>query len=114
MAGHVLARDLHLRIERTTEAPALVVVGEAVEQRAAQPFQVPGRFGRGVDRLDALLSIEGVRRLEERVVLGGDEVVQRLFGARVCRRSPVRGRPSDRAAEGVPARPRERTSSRGG
>ncbi len=83
MTGDAVVRDSHLRIECGAEPLALVVIGKAIEQALLYAVETLDRVRRAIDRIHALLAIVGIGRLEQRLLLGGDEAVQFAFDAGV-------------------------------
>ncbi len=83
MTRHAVACELHLGVEHLAQTPALVVVAEAVEQVIAELAESPGCDRRGMDRVLALRSVERIGRIEQRGLLGRDEVVESAFDSRV-------------------------------
>ncbi len=75
VAGDAVPRHPQLRIQCGAEPLALIVVGEAVEQRVFYFVETLDRLWRTVDRIAALLAIVGVGHDEERILLGRDEAV---------------------------------------
>ena len=74
---------LQFAIERGAETPALIVVGETIEQVGAQLLEVLRRHWCRMDRVGTLRAIEGVRIVEQRILPRCDEVVQLAFDSRV-------------------------------
>jgi hypothetical protein len=86
MAADAVHRVVDMGVEARAEGGALAVVARPVERLAAQVLQALGHRRRAVDRVAALLAVVGVGRVEQRVLLAGDEAVDQAFDAMVVDR----------------------------
>jgi hypothetical protein len=92
MAADAVHRAVHVGVEARAEGGALAVVARKVERRRTQVVQALGDRRRAVDRVAALAAVVGVGRVEQRVLLAGDEAVDQAFDAMIVdRREEWRG-----------------------
>jgi hypothetical protein len=92
VAADAVHRIVDVGVEARAQRRALAVVSRPVERGAAQVLQALGDRRSAVDRVAALLAEIGIGRVEQRVLLAGDEVVDQALDAMVVdRREGRRG-----------------------
>src|SRR5947209_14991121 len=100
MAVDAVHRVFDVGVEPRPERGALAVVARLLERCRAQRLQALRDRRRAVDRIGALLAIEGVGRAEQRLLLGRDEAVDQAFDAMVVdRRRGWHGLPGEPVGE---------------
>jgi hypothetical protein len=105
VARHALAREVALGVEHAAQLPALVVVGEARQRIGVELVELVRYSGRSLDRVSPGRAVEGIGRMEQRVLLGRQEAVQRAVHVRRVGR--IEDRRRKRARIGLGFRRRE-------
>ena len=92
VAADAVHRVVDMGVEPWREGGTLAVVARPIERRAAQRLQALCDRRRAIERVGALLAIVGIGRVEQRVLLAGDETVDQAFDTMVVdRRGRRRG-----------------------